>query len=64
MKVEFDSHGVTQDCPKSSEQLSDSCLSCPFCNGSEGFVVDCCYGEWEEFEALAERAALEDALVA
>lgn len=62
MKVEYDTRGLTSGCPQSGEQLSDECLRCPFHAGSDGFTVDCCYGQrfWEEvWVALEARAEIE-----
>ena len=44
-KVEFDTHGTTNDCPMEINMTSDRCLTCLWYRGHKGFTVYCGFTE-------------------
>jgi len=44
-KVEFDTHGTTNECPMEINMTSDRCLTCLWHKGHHGFTVDCGFME-------------------
>ena len=44
-RVEFDTHGMTDECPKSGEVCFEDCQACPHFQGFNAFTVYCSYEE-------------------
>lgn len=42
-EVQFDTHGMTDECPRFGGRCFEECCACPYYRGYEGFVVYCNY---------------------
>lgn len=49
-EIEFDTDGITTDCPMLGLVTSDYCLECVWHEGHKGFIVECSYPENDQPE--------------